>query len=408
MRTCRFCKAPLEHVFADLGSSPLANSYLEPDQLQRMERFYPLVVYVCGQCFLVQLEEFESPAGIFSDYSYFSSFSDSWLEHSRRYTQAMIQRRKLGQQSMVVEVASNDGYLLQYFVAAGVPVLGVEPAANVAEAARAKGIPTETLFFGTDTARKLAKAGKQADLIVANNVLAHVPDINDFVAGFKVLLKPQGAITVEFPHFLNLIEQAQFDTIYHEHFSYLTLAVVEKIFAHHGLRVFDVEEVPTHGGSLRVFGCHGEDRGQPTRPEVERLRTRELRAGLQQMSAYVGFQPRMEKIKADLLKFLIAAWEAKQTVAGYGAPAKGNTLLNYCGVRREFVKFTVDRSPHKAGRYLPGSRIPIYAPEHLREARPDYVLILPWNLKDEIVEQVRYIREWGGKFVTAVPGLAVF
>jgi SAM-dependent methyltransferase len=408
MSSCRFCKTPLVHVFADLASSPLANSFLEPDQLQRMERYFPLVVHVCSNCFLVQVEEFETPDGIFSEYSYFSSFSDSWLDHCRRYAEAMVPRCTLNGKSLVVEIASNDGYLLQYFVAAGIPVLGIEPAVNVAQAARAKGVPTETLFFGAATAQKLLADGKAADLIAANNVLAHVPDINDFVAGFKILLKPAGTLTVEFPHLLNLIEQSQFDTIYHEHFSYLMLSVVSRIFESHGLRVFDVEEIPTHGGSLRVYGCHADDGRHPTQARVADLLQREKRAGLLELQTYAGFQKRIERIKSDFLEFLISAWEQKKKVAAYGAPAKGNTLLNYCGVRREYVSFTVDRSPHKAGRFLPGSRIPIYLPERIKEERPDYLLILPWNLKAEIQEQTRYIREWGGQFVTVVPRVEIW
>jgi 2-polyprenyl-3-methyl-5-hydroxy-6-metoxy-1,4-benzoquinol methylase len=406
--TCRFCAAPLEQVFVDLGVSPLANSFIEPDRLRVMEPFFPLVVFVCGRCFLVQLEEFESPEGIFSEYSYFSSYSDTWLEHCRRYAEAMTRRWNLGAQSKVVEIASNDGYLLQYFKAGGVPVLGVEPAANVAKVAESKGIPTAVLFFGAETAVQLAKHGHQADLIAANNVLAHVPDVNSFVRGFKTLLKPGGVITVEFPHFLNLIEQNQFDTIYHEHFSYLTLAVADRIFRQHGLRVFDVEELPTHGGSLRIYGCHDEDAAQPTLAAVTRLRKREQQAGLETLETYRRFQPRVTRVKVDLLKFLIAAYEEKKAVIGYGAPAKGNTLLNFCGVGKELLQYTADRSPHKAGRYLPGCRIPIFAPEHIRETRPDYVLILPWTLKEEITAQLAFVRDWGARFVTAVPDLRVF
>jgi len=405
--TCRFCQAPLKQVFADLGSSPLANSNLSPDQLWRMEPHFPLVVYVCGECFLVQARDFETPEAIFSDYQYFSSYSELWLEHCRRYADAMVRRWKLGPKSCVVEVASNDGYLLQYFKAKGIPVLGIEPAQNIAEVARKKGIPTEAVFFGKQTAQALAERGYRADLIAANNVLAHVPDINGFVAGFKALLKPDGVITVEYPHFLNLLNQVQFDTIYHEHFSYLSLTVVEKIFAQHGLRVFDVEELPTHGGSLRVYACHAADGSRPAADSVSALLERERLAGLQELATYERFQDRIERVKVHLLQFLIRAWEAKKSVVGYGAPAKGNTLLNYCGVGKELVRYTVDLNPHKAGRYLPGCRLPIHHPDRIKQDRPDYVLILPWNLKSEIEEQMKHVREWGGKFVIAIPEIRV-
>ena len=400
MASCRFCSAALTEVFADLGVSPLANSYLREDQLAKMEPFFPLKAWVCGSCMLVQLEEYETPAGIFSDYAYFSSFSTSWLAHAERYVAKMIGRFGLNERSQVVEIASNDGYLLQYFVRAGVPVLGIEPAANVAGAAVAKGIPTRNVFFGRDTARDI-----QADLLIGNNVYAHVPDLHSFTEGLKIGLKPDGVITLEFPHLLRLMDEAQFDTIYHEHFSYFSLLTVRQVFAHHGLDVFDVEELPTHGGSLRVFGCHAGARATET--AVEALIHRERSAGLDKIDGYRDFARKVERVKFDLLEFLIAARRRGELVAGYGAPAKGNTLLNYCGAGPELLPFTVDRSPHKQGQYLPGTRSPIRAPEAILEAEPAYVLILPWNLRDEITEQMSAIREWGGRFVVAVPSLQV-
>jgi SAM-dependent methyltransferase len=399
---CRFCSAPLEVSFCDLGMTPLSNTYLAADELVRMERFYPLHAYVCGKCFLVQLPEFESPEHIFSDYAYFSSYSDSWLAHARAYTEEMTRRFGLGPRSQVIEVASNDGYLLQYFMQQGVPVLGIEPAANVARAAVAKGIPTEVRFFGRDTARELAGRGIRADLLLGNNVLAHVPDINDFVSGMKLALKPGGAITMEFPHLLRLMDQRQFDTIYHEHFSYLSFGAAAGVFDAHGLTLFDVEELPTHGGSLRIYARHAEERA-PVSSRVGELRAREEAAGLRDLGAYAGFAETVRETKRSLLEFLIAAKRQGKKVAGYGAPAKGNTLLTYCGIGTDFIDYTVDRSPHKQGRFLPGTHIPIFAPEKLSETRPDYVLILPWNLKDEIVEQMAHVREWGARFVVPIP-----
>jgi 2-polyprenyl-3-methyl-5-hydroxy-6-metoxy-1,4-benzoquinol methylase len=400
--SCRFCSTPLKEVFADLGVSPLANSYLREDQLSKMEPHYPLKAWVCGSCMLVQLEEFESPADIFSDYAYFSSFSTSWLAHAERYVQAMIARFAFDSKSQVIEIASNDGYLLQYFQAAGVPVLGIEPAANVAQAAIAKGIPSRTVFFGRDTARDL-----KADLLIGNNVYAHVPDLHSFTEGLRIALKPDGIVTLEFPHLLRLMDEAQFDTIYHEHFSYLSLLTVQQIFAHHGLTVFDVEELPTHGGSLRIFGRHSENTKRQVTPCVESLVARERAAGLDRLDAYRSFTEKIKRVKCDTLSFLIQARREGKSVAGYGAPAKGNTLLNYCGIGPELLSFTVDRSPHKQGQYLPGTRIPIYHPEAIEQAQPDYVLILPWNLKDEITEQMKVIRNWGGRFVVAIPSLEV-
>jgi hypothetical protein len=400
--SCRFCSTPLTEVFADLGVSPLANSYLREDQLSNMEPHYPLKAWVCGSCMLVQLEEFESPAGIFSDYAYFSSFSTSWLAHAEQYVHDMIARFGFDSKSQVIEIASNDGYLLQYFHAAGVPVLGIEPAANVAQAAIAKGIPSRTVFFGRDTARDL-----KADLLIGNNVYAHVPDLHSFTEGLKIALKPNGIITLEFPHLLRLMDEAQFDTIYHEHFSYLSLLTVQQIFIHHGLTVFDVEELPTHGGSLRIFGRHSENTGRQITPRVECVVARERAAGLDRLDAYRRFTEKVQRVKYDILSFLIQARRERKSVAGYGAPAKGNTLLNYCGIGPELLSFTVDRSPHKQGQYLPGTRIPIYPPDAIEQAQPDYVLILPWNLRDEITEQMKVIRNWGGRFVVAIPSLEV-
>ena len=400
---CRFCGAPPELSFADLGMSPPSNSYLEAGALNRMERFYPLHAWVCGKCFLVQLEEFETPEQIFSDYAYFSSYSESWLAHAKAYTQAMTARFGLNAASFVVEIASNDGYLLQYFMAQGVPVLGIEPAANVAAVAQKKGVPTLVKFFGTKTAGELAAAGRKADLVLGNNVLAHVPDLNDFVRGMALLLKPGGVVTMEFPHLLKLMQENQFDTIYHEHFSYLSFVVAERVFAAHGLTLFDVDEIPTHGGSLRVYARHTANAALPVSTKVAELRVREQAAGLERADTYCAFAEQVRSTKRSLLKFLIGAKESGKRVAGYGAPAKGNTLLNYCGVRMDLLEYTVDRSPHKQGRFLPGVHIPIHAPERIMQDKPDYVLILPWNLKEEIVAQMAGIRAWGGRFVVPIP-----
>ncbi len=405
--TCRFCGASLEHSFADLGAAPPSNSYLRPADLHRTEPVYPLHAYVCGACFLVQLEEFQSPEQIFSDYAYFSSYSESWLRHAESYVAAMVARFGFGADSQVIEVASNDGYLLQHFVARGIPVLGIEPAANVARVAEEKGIPTKIAFFSRNTARNLVEAGTRADLIVANNVLAHVPDLNDFVAALRMVLAEDGVITVEFPHLLKLIEEAQFDTIYHEHFSYFSLLTAAAVFSAHGLCVFDVDEIPTHGGSLRIYARHA-DRAHPVSDAVDALRGREMDAGLARIETYEGFGERVKEVKRKLLSFLIGAKADGRSIVGYGAAAKGNTLLNYCGVRGDFIDYVVDANPHKQGLYLPGTRIPILAPERIRETRPDYVLILPWNLSDEIMESCAYIREWGGRFVVPIPEVRVF
>jgi len=386
--------------------SPLANSYIPPERVNSMEPFYPLRALVCGNCFLVQLEEFETPEQIFSDYAYFSSYSTSWLEHSRRYAEQMIARLGLDDSSQVVEIASNDGYLLQFFRDREVAVLGIEPAGNVAQVAIDKGISTVVEFFGEDLARSLV-GESAADLLLGNNVLAHVPDLNDFVAGMKILLKPGGVITMEFPHLMRLIEDNQWDTIYHEHFSYFSFLTVSSVFEAHGLRLFDVEELPTHGGSLRIYGAHAGDAEKPESAAASELRTREREAGYERLDTYLGYGRRVEQDKRQILRFLIELKEQGQRVIAYGAPAKGNTLLNYCGVRSDFIDYTCDLNPHKQGNFLPGSRIPIRSPESIREDRPDIVLILPWNLKHEIIEQLSFIREWGGRFAARTPELTL-
>jgi SAM-dependent methyltransferase len=405
---CRFCGAALHHTFVDLGMSPLCESYVSRDKLNHMEPFYPLHVYVCQNCFLVQLDEFVSPTEIFSEYAYFSSYSDSWLQHVKDYTNMIVERFELNNQSYVIELASNDGYLLQYFVQKGIPVLGIDPAANIAKVAVEKGVPTLVRFFGREVARELVAEGKQADLLLGNNVLAHVPDINDFVGGMKILLKPQGVITMEFPHLMRLMEGNQFDTIYHEHFSYLSFIAVEKIFAAHELTLFDVEELSTHGGSLRIYARHTDDATKPVSSPVTELREREEVAGFTRLETYTSFTEQVENTKRKLLDFLIKAkWEGK-SVAGYGAPGKGNTLLNYCGIRTDFLDYTVDRNPYKQGQFLPGTHIPIFPPDKIKETKPDYVLILPWNFKDEIMRQISYIREWGGQFVVPIPEVKIY
>jgi SAM-dependent methyltransferase len=373
-----------------------------------MEPFYPLQVFVCGKCFLVQLQEFVAPENIFSDYLYFASYSDTWLAHAKRYTDEMVQRFPISEKSLVIEIASNDGYLLQYFAEKNIPVLGVEPAANVAQVAAKKGISSITKFFTRETAKELVAAGKRPDLLLGNNVLAHVPDINDFVEGMKILLMPQGVITMEFPHLMQLMEQNQFDTIYHEHFSYFSFLAVQKIFAAHGLTLFDVEELPTHGGSLRIFARHAEDVTKPVGPRVIELRTREESAGYARLETYSRFAEQVKETKRKLLEFLIQAKRNGKKIAAYGAAAKGNTLLNYCAIRTDFLDYTVDRSPYKQGMFLPGTRIPVYSPDQIRRTQPDYLLILPWNLKDEIIQQNAYIRDWGGQFVVPIPEVTVY
>ena len=405
---CRFCEAEVAQTFVDLGMSPLCESYVSRDRLNQMEPFYPLHVKVCSHCFLVQLEEYVAPENIFSDYAYFSSYSDSWLAHARAYTDKMIERFGFDQDSFVVELASNDGYLLQYFVDRNIPVLGIEPAANVAVVAEEKGVPTLVKFFGRELAMELAEEGRKADLILGNNVLAQVPDLNSFVAGMKILLKPDGVITLEFPHLLRLVAENQFDTIYHEHFSYFSFLTTDHIFRAHGMKLFDVEEISTHGGSLRVYGCHQEDGSKPVSSKVMALLEREKVAGCDRLEYYASFGEQVEKTKYQLLEFLIQAKKSGKTIAGYGAPGKGNTLLNYCGIRTDFIDYTVDRSPHKQGKFLPGTHIPIYHPDRITETRPDYVFILPWNLKDEIMKQMAHIRGWGGQFFVPIPSPTVF
>ena len=404
---CRLCATPLRRTFADLGVSPLANSYLTEEELAAPETFYPLHAFVCETCLLVQLPESESPERIFRDYAYFSSVSDSWVDHARRYAETVADRLGLGAESLVVELASNDGYLLQHLIARGIPVLGVEPARNVAAAAVERGIPTIPEFFGTELALRLVGEGRRADLVIGNNVLAHVPPVHDFVEGISVLLKPEGATVLEFPHLLRLIEERQFDTIYHEHFSYFSLLVVERLFAEHELVVFDVEEQPTHGGSLRVFARHAADESKPLGPRVAEVRERERAAGLDRLETYDAFGEAVREVKRDLLSFLIDVRREGASVVAYGAAAKGNTLLNYCGVGSDLVDYVVDRSPHKQGLYLPGTRLAIHAPERVAETRPDYLLVLPWNLADEIAEQMAHVREWGCKLVVPVPSVRV-
>jgi SAM-dependent methyltransferase len=405
-RVCRFCGAPLQITFCDLGMSPLSNAFVKPSQSHQGEVFYPLHAFVCERCFLVQLEQFETPEKIFREYVYFSSYSDSWLDHCRRYAETMGAALGLGRQSFVIEVASNDGYLLQFFRKVGIPVLGIEPARNVAAAAEEKGIPTLSEFFGNALAARLVEEGRHADLMIANNVLAHVPDLNDFVAGLRRVLKPDGVLTLEFPHLLRLIQEYQFDTIYHEHLSYFSFAAATRVLAQHGLAIHDVEELPTHGGSLRVHAGRAEA-GRAPNARVPALLAAESRARLDALDVYESFSEKVKRTKGALLEFLIDAKRAGKRIVGYGAPAKGNTLLNYCGIRTDFLDYTVDRSPHKQGLLLPGTRIRVFGPEKILETRPDYVLVLPWNLKDEICKQMSAIRGWGGKFVVPIPEVTV-
>lgn len=405
---CRSCRKSLATTFVDLGMSPLSNSFLKSQDLTSMERFYPLHAFVCDECFLVQLEEFESPEEIFSDYLYFSSYSTSWLAHAARYAEMITEKLRLHSGSFVVELASNDGYLLQNFVQKGIPCLGIEPAANVAEEARKKGVPTRSVFFGVKSADALVSEGHKADLVIANNVLAHVPDINDFVAGIARILKPEGVVTFEFPHLLELIQNNQFDTIYHEHFSYLSLLAVERVLDRHGLRVFAVDTLSTHGGSIRVYGQRTAHATRPTEASVETSRAREREAKLSSLATYTDFQRRVERVKRELLSFLIQAKDAGKRVVAYGAAAKGNTLLNYCGIRQDFIDFVVDRNPHKQGLYTPGTHIPVCDPDEIFKVKPDVVLILPWNLKDEVAAQLSPIRSWGGAFAVPIPALEVF
>ncbi|HKW94440.1 MAG TPA: class I SAM-dependent methyltransferase [Methylomirabilota bacterium] len=407
MAGCRFCGTALRHTFVDLGMSPLCESFLAPEQLNQMEPFYPLHAKVCAHCFLVQVEEYVRPERIFSEYAYFSSYSDAWLQHARSYTDMIASRLDLSADSHVIELGSNDGYLLQFFVGKGIPVLGIEPAANVAAAAEARGVRSLTTLFGLETAGQLAASGQQADLVIGNNVLAQVPDLNGFVAGIARVMKPHGVATLEFPHLLRLMRENQFDTIYHEHFSYFSFLTVSQIFAAHGLTLFDVEELWTHGGSLRIYARHAADETRPIGPRVAALLERERAAGLDAIEHYSLFTQQVEETKRKLLAFLIRAKSEGKTVAGYGAPGKGNTLLNYCGIRTDFLDYTVDRNPYKHGKFLPGTHIPIFHPERIKETRPDYLLILPWNLKHEIMNQMGEIRAWGGRFVVPIPTLEV-
>jgi SAM-dependent methyltransferase len=407
MPACRSCNSESLTLFLSLGPQPLSNAYLREDQLHGMEPFYPLDVYLCRECFLVQIEKVVPPEDIFSDYAYFSSYSDTWLEHVRAYADMAAERFRLGPGSLVMEVASNDGYLLQYFHKKAIPVLGIEPAANVAEVAHQRGIRTDVAFFGTEYARGLASKRMRADLLIGNNVLAHVPELNDFVEGLKLALKPRGVITMEFPHLMRLFAENQFDTIYHEHFSYFSFVAVERVFTSHGLSIFDVEEIPTHGGSLRVYAKHKEDMSKPESAQVAGLRERETEAGYKGLDVYIGFAEKVKATKRAALEFLIRAKSEGKMLVGYGAPAKGNTFLNYCGIRTDFLKYTVDRSPHKQGLFLPGTHIPIKAPEAISETKPAYIFILPWNLKEEIMKHMEHIRQWGGKFLVAIPRLEV-
>ena len=402
-KPCRFCGTSMHRTFVDLGMSPLCETYPSCENLNRGEVYYPLHVYVCDHCFLVQLEEYETAENIFGDYAYFSSYSDSWLKHAENYCAKMTSRLGLDARSQVVEVASNDGYLLQYFAGAGIPVLGIEPAANVAKVAAEKGVPTLVRFFGAQLARELAAEDRCADLVLGNNVLAQVPDLNDFVEGLRILLKPTGVLTLEFPHLLQLIRRNEFDTIYHEHFSYFSMLTTTRILAAHGLKAFDVEELTTHGGSLRVYACRIEDESRAVQPSAQAVIDREVEAGLASPLGYETFARQVKRTKLAFLDLLLAAANEGKTVAAYGAPGKSATLLHYCGIGRDLIQYTVDRSPYKQGRFLPGTHIPIYHPDRIRETRPDYVVILPWNLKDEIIEQLQFIREWGGRFIIPIP-----
>lgn len=408
MVKCRLCDAELKDTFVDLGMSPLANAYIHPKDIQNREKFYPLHTYVCAKCFLVQLDKFESPEEIFSDYAYFSSFSDSWLKHAENYVEMMIKQFKFNSNSQVIEIASNDGYLLQYFKKEGVPVLGIEPAKNIATEARKKGIPTKSEFFGAKLADELINENIQADLLIGNNVIAHVHNLNDFVLGMKKILGPEGIITMEFPHLLRLIEENQFDTIYHEHFSYLSLITVKQVFQKHGLTIFDVEELSTHGGSLRIYAKHIQDNTKNISQNVSYVVNKEIQLGLDKIQTYKEFSEQVKMTKRNTLSFLINLKNEGKQIVGYGAPAKGNTLLNYCGIGTDFLDYTVDISPHKQGLYLPGTHIHIFSPDKIKETKPDYVVILPWNIKDEIMEQMSFIKEWGGKFVTLIPSVEVY
>ena len=404
---CRFCNNPLKHVFVDLGKSPLSNSFLKEEMLNQPESTYPLCAFVCDKCFLVQLPEYENPENIFENYAYFSSYSETWLKHAENYVNLMLKKFSFDKKSLVVEIASNDGYLLQFFKKAGIPILGIEPAANVAKVAEQKGIQTIVKFFNIKTAKELFKERKSADLIIGNNVLAHVPNLNDFVEGLKILLKQTGVITLEFPHLMELIQQNQFDTIYHEHFSYFSLLTVKKILSSHGLTIFGVEEISTHGGSLRIYVKHSENNLIPTSQSIQELLKKESRFGLENLATYTNFMSKVKMIKENLREFFISVKNEGKTVVCYGAAAKGNTLLNYCGVGIDFIDYVVDRNSYKQGLFLPGTHILIKEPDEVKKTKPDYVVILPWNIKDEIVQQLSYIHDWGGKFVVLIPEVKV-
>jgi 2-polyprenyl-3-methyl-5-hydroxy-6-metoxy-1,4-benzoquinol methylase len=405
--TCRFCGRLVTDMFVDLGVTPLCESYVRAEDLTRSEPSYPLHAFVCANCFLVQVPECVHPSGIFSDYAYFSSYSDSWLEHARRYAEEMMSRFGLGPAASIIEVGSNDGYLLQYFVRKGMNVLGIDPAANVAQAAISRGVPTFVAFFGEQVAKDLARVGTKADLLIGNNVLAQVPDLNDFVRGLKVLLENDGVITMEFPHLMKLVEQCQFDTIYHEHFSYFSFVTAERIFASHGMTIFDVEELPTHGGSLRIYARHSDEISRPVEPRAVQMREREIAAGLETLPYYAAFGEQVKATKRILVECLSDIKRAGKRIAAYGAPGKGNTLLNYCGIRGNVIDYAVDRNPYKQGKYTPGTKIPILAPDTISHTRPDYLLVLPWNLQTEIMEQMSYIREWGGRFIIPIPSARI-
>ena len=404
---CRFCNRILQISFVDLGFSPLSNAMIKKENLNKNEKKFPLHVFVCKQCLLVQLQEFEKPKEIFSDYVYFSSYSKTWLEHSEKYVDMMISRMKLTEKNQVIEIASNDGYLLQFFKEKNIPVLGIEPAINVAKVAQEKNIPTITKFFGTKTAKTLLKEGKLADLLLGNNVLAHVPDLNDFVKGMKIILNKKGVITMEFPHLLQLISNNQFDTIYHEHFSYFSFLTVQKVFEYHGLVIYDVEELLTHGGSLRIFAKHNDDGSKSISNNIEIMKRKEKEFGLDKISTYTNFQRNINRVKINIQDFFIKCSKDGKKVVGYGAPAKGNTLLNYCKINKHQMDFTVDLSKYKQGLFLPGTHIPVYSPEMIKETKPDYVFILPWNLKEEIMSQLEFIRKWNAKFVIPIPEVEI-
>ena len=405
--SCRFCNKPLTDTFVDLGMSPLSNAFLKKEMLNDLEKKYPLCAYVCNSCFLVQLPEFEKPENIFEEYAYFSSYSSTWLKHAENYVSMMIKKFGFDEKNLVIEIASNDGYLLQFFKKINIPILGIEPAVNVAKVAKDKGIPTITRFFSENTANDLRKENKFADLIIGNNVLAHVPNLNDFVKGLKILLKPSGIITLEFPHIMQLIQKNQFDTIYHEHFSYFSLLTSKKILSFHGLTIFDVEEIPTHGGSLRIYVKHSEYDKIPINKKVKILLEKEKLYGLENISTYINFIKNVEDVKKKLQQFFKHARNSGKKIVCYGAAAKGNTLLNYCNIGKKFIDYAVDQNPHKQGLFLPGTHIPIKNPKEVQKTKPDYLIIIPWNLKEEIIEQMNYIREWGGKFMIPIPKIEI-